>query len=188
MLTGPPGHLEAQGRYALSLGATWSSSLVHDRIVGPLRLQPSLAPTLTLAASWPVSRILRAGPELSLASAGLRLKESGSSSDAGTLRSLTLRLGVEGPVTRGLWWRLDAGLVKYLPTEDTGIFQLGGPRRWLVGLGAEYRRRWNPRWQWFAGLRYDYHKFTTDELLVRGFRGTQDVHRVMLSIGLARTK
>lgn len=180
--------LHAQGRYALSLGGLWSSPLVHDRIEGPLRLQPNLAPTLSLAAAWPISRTLRAGPELSLASGGLRLKESGGNSDAGTLRSLTVRVGVEGPLTSGLWWRLDAGLVKYLPAEDAGVFKLGAPRRWLVGLGAEYRRRLNTKWQWFAGLRYDYHTFTTDELLFRGFRGTQSVHRVGLSIGLARAQ
>jgi len=59
--------------------------------------------------------------------------------------------------------------------------------RWVLGLGVDYRWQWKPRWQWVAGFRYDFHRFTTDELMAQGFGGTQDVHRVMISIGIART-
>jgi hypothetical protein len=43
-----------------------------------------------------------------------------------------------------------------------------------------------PRWELMASLRYDFHRFTTDELAARGFSGTQGVQRVSLSVGLAR--
>ena len=38
-----------------------------------------------------------------------------------------------------------------------------------------------------ASLRYDFHRFTTDELDQRGFSQTQGVNRVSLSVGLSRS-
>jgi len=179
--------LAAQGRYALSLGGIWSTPIVTDHIFNGIDLQPALAPVVTLNGSWPVSKKARLGAEASFASGKLDTKESGQSVDIGTLRSLTVTGGVEAPLTGKLWGRLGGGFIKYLPSEEEGVFQNGGPLRWVLGLGVDYRWQWKPRWQWVAGFRYDFHRFTTDELMAQGFGGTQDVHRVMISIGIART-
>jgi hypothetical protein len=37
-----------------------------------------------------------------------------------------------------------------------------------------------------VSLRYDFHRFTTEELTARGFSGTQGIQRVSAGIGLAR--
>ena len=37
-----------------------------------------------------------------------------------------------------------------------------------------------------ASLRYDFHRFTTDELQARGFSQSQGVQRVSATVGLAR--
>jgi hypothetical protein len=37
-----------------------------------------------------------------------------------------------------------------------------------------------------VSARYDFHRFTTDELKLRGFSQAQSVNRVSLSVGLAR--
>jgi hypothetical protein len=37
-----------------------------------------------------------------------------------------------------------------------------------------------------ASARYDFHRFTTDELERRGFAQAQGVSRISLSVGLAR--
>jgi hypothetical protein len=179
--------LAAQGRYALSLGGIWSTPIVTDHIFNDIELQPAVAPVVTLAGSWPVSHKTRLGAEASFATGHLNTKESGQSTDIGTLRSLTVTGGVEGPLVDKLWWRLGGGFIKYLPAEEEGVFQNGGPTRWVLGLGADYRWQWKPHWQWVAGVRYDFHRFTTDELVAQGFGGTQDVHRVMISVGIART-
>jgi hypothetical protein len=42
------------------------------------------------------------------------------------------------------------------------------------------------KWDLMASARYDYHRFTTDELERRGFSQTQPVSRISLSVGLAR--
>ena len=43
-----------------------------------------------------------------------------------------------------------------------------------------------PKWDLMTSLRYDFHRFTTDELERRGFSQTQGVSRVSLSVGLCR--
>jgi hypothetical protein len=44
-----------------------------------------------------------------------------------------------------------------------------------------------PKWDFLTSLRYDWHRFTTDELERRGFSQTQGVSRVSLSVGLSRS-
>jgi len=39
-----------------------------------------------------------------------------------------------------------------------------------------------------VSLRYDFHRFSTDQLDARGFTGSQGVQRVSLSLGLARAR
>ena len=43
------------------------------------------------------------------------------------------------------------------------------------------------KWDLMTSLRYDFHRFTTDELERRGFSQTQGVSRVSLSVGLSRS-
>jgi hypothetical protein len=43
-----------------------------------------------------------------------------------------------------------------------------------------------PHWEFIASLRYDFHRFTTDELVARGFTGSQGVQRISATVGLAR--
>jgi hypothetical protein len=43
-------------------------------------------------------------------------------------------------------------------------------------------------WDLMLSLRYDFHRFTTDELKARGFTGGQSVQRVSASVGLARAR
>jgi hypothetical protein len=74
-----------------------------------------------------------------------------------------------------------------LAFEETGIFQQGGTTRWLAGAGADYRRPALANWDVMASLRYDYHRFITDELELRDFSQAQAVSRVSLSVGLARS-
>ena len=83
-------------------------------------------------------------------------------------------------------WRAGVGLLRYWPANEQGIFLRGGSTRFLVGAGVDYRRPVFPRWDLMASLRYDFHRFTTDELAARGFSGTQGVQRLSLTLGLGR--
>ena len=98
----------------------------------------------------------------------------------------SIALGLDGPISRGLRWRAGAGLLRYWPTEERGIFLRGGTTRFLAGAGIDYRRPILAQWDMMASLRYDFHRFTTDELEARGFSQSQGVQRIAVTIGLAR--
>ena len=180
--------LHGQTDYYARLGAVGASDLLRDVIVNEVTVRQSIAPMLALGASLPVgARGYRLGLEGTLASGKFHSRESDENADLGTLRTASLILNAEGPLPAGLRWRLGVGGLKYWPSEDEGIFQAGGPIRFLVGAGVDYRRPLLAAWDFMTSARYDFHRFTTDALDDRGFSQTQGVSRVSLSVGLARS-
>ncbi|MGE0353166.1 MAG: hypothetical protein AB7I33_07985 [Gemmatimonadales bacterium] len=183
--TGPAA---AQVRASLRAGVTWSSTLLDDEIVNPIKLETGLAPTLVAGASLPVGLKYRLGLEARLTTSSLTAKENGQETDLGGLRTASLQLVGEGPaMVRRVRWRAGVGFLKYLPAEKTGVFADGGPARLMGSFSAEYHREFRPGWEGTAGLDYAYHRFTTEALKARGFSQTQDVHRVSLSVGVSRS-
>jgi hypothetical protein len=181
-----PMALSAQADYYARIGAIGSSNLLRDVIIDEITVKQSIAPLIALGGSLPIGPGYRAGLEASLESGGYHSEEAGRENDLGTLRTGSLLLGLEGPIYRGVRWRAGVGALFYWPSEDTGIFQQGGPTRVLFGAGADWRRPLLPKWDLMTSLRYDFHRFTTDELERRDFSQTQGVGRISLSIGLAR--
>jgi hypothetical protein len=178
--------LQGQVDYNARLGLTWATPLVRDNIVDEVELRQKLAPTLMLGASLPIAPRYQAGLELALTTSGYRGEQAGTSTDLGTIHTGSLSLGLHGPITPGLRWRGGVGLLSYWPTEDRGIFLRGGTTKFLTGAGIDYRHSIMPRWEMMVSLRYDYHRFTTDELEARGFSQSQGVQRIAATIGLAR--
>jgi hypothetical protein len=177
---------EAQTDFYARFGLTGSTKLLKDDILQEVEVRQSLAPTLVLGVSLPFTPLYGAGLEATVTSSGFHSTESGSQMDLGTLRTGSILLGLDGPVWRRLRWRAGAGLLSYWPADQRGIFLRGGSTRFLVGAGLDYRQPVWPRWELMMSLRYDFHRFTTDELVTRGFSGTQGVQRVSASVGLAR--
>ena len=178
----------AQTDFYGRLGVTFTTKLLKDDILQEIDVQQSLAPTLALGVSLPFTPHYSAGLEAMITSSGFHSSENGTDTDLGTLRTGSLMLGLEGPVWQRVRWRAGLGLLSYLPSEDRGIFLQGGSTRFLVGAGLDYRYPVMSRWDLMVSLRYDFHRFTTDELVTRGFSGTQGVQRVSASIGLARAR
>ena len=178
--------LQGQVDYNARLGLTWASPLLRDDIVDEIRVRQKLAPTLMLGASLPIAPRYRAGVEVGLATSGYRSDESGTSTDLGTLRTGSITLGLHGPISPGLEWRGAVGLLGYWPAQEQGPFLRGGTTRFLAGAGVDYRRPLLPQWEMMVSLRYDYHRFTTDELQARGFSQSQGVQRISATVGLAR--
>jgi hypothetical protein len=179
--------LHAQVDYNARLGVTWATALVRDDVINEIEVRQKLAPTLVLGAALPIAPLYRAGLELALATSGYRSKETGGPTvDLGTVRTTSVMLGLDGPISRGLRWRAGVGLLRYWPTEDRGIFLRGGTTRFLAGGGIDYRHPILAQWDMMASLRYDFHRFTTDALEARGFSQSQGVQRIAATIGLAR--
>lgn len=183
---GAPG-LAAQADYYARVGVVGASDLLRDAIVSEITVRQSIAPMLALGGSVPISPGYRAGLEAAFASGGFDSEENGVETDLGTVRTASLMLGLEGPIAGAFRWRAGAGTLLYWPGDEEGIFQQGGTTRWLVGGGVDWRRPVLRRWDLMASARYDYHRFTTDELKRRGFSHSQAVSRVSLSLGLARS-
>ena len=175
----------AQVNYYARLGATFATALVRDRIINPIEVRQRLAPTIAFGVALPIAPRYRAGLEATLTTSGYRSEESGSATDLGTVRTGAITLGLDGPIVSTVRWRAGVGLLRYWPTEDRGIFLQGGTTRYLVGAGVDYRRAIMPKWDLMASLRYDFHRFTTDELRARGFSQSQGVQRISASLGLS---
>jgi hypothetical protein len=180
--------LEAQVDYYARLGLTAATNLLRDDLIQEIKVRQSLAPTLALGAFLPIAPLYQAGLEATLATSGYHSTEGSTETDLGTLRTGTLTLGLDGPIWRRVRWRAGAGLIRYWPAENQGIFLRGGTTRFLAGAGVDYRPSLLTRWDLMLSLRYDYHRFATEELRARRFNGTQGVQRVSASIGLARAR
>jgi hypothetical protein len=180
--------LHAQTDYYARLGATYATNLLRDAIVREIHVRQSVAPTLVLGASLPISPVYRAGLEASLTSSGYHSTDGVTETDLGTVRTGSVLLNLEGPVWRRASWRAGLGLIRYFPAEDSGIFLQGGTTRFLAGAGLDYRPPLSTRWEFMVSLRYDFHRFTTDELAARGFSGRQGVQRISASVGVARAR
>lgn len=178
--------LSAQVDYYARLGATFATALVQDQINNPIEARQRLAPTLALGAALPIAPRYRAGLEATLTTSGYTSDESGTETDLGTLRTGSITLGLDGPLASTVRWRAGVGLLRYWPAQDRGIFLRGGTTRYLAGAGVDYRRSIMAKWDLMASLRYDFHRFTTEELQARGFSQSQGVQRISASLGLSR--
>jgi hypothetical protein len=177
---------EAQTDYYARLGLTGATKLLKDDIIQEISVRQSLAPTLALGVAVPFTPLYRAGLEASITSSSFHSSEGASETDLGTLRTASILLGLDGPVWRQVRWRAGLGVLRYWPADEQGIFLRGGSTRFLAGAGVDYRHPVFPRWDLMASLRYDFHRFTTEELAARGFSGTQGVQRLSLTLGLGR--
>jgi hypothetical protein len=180
--------LQAQTDYYARLGATYATNLLRDAIVREIHVRQSVAPTLALGASLPITPVYRTGLEATFTSSGYHSSDGVTQTDLGTLRTGSVLLHLEGPVWHRASWRAGVGLIRYFPAQDSGIFLRGGTTRFLAGGGLDYRPPLSKRWEFMVSLRYDFHRFTTDELAARGFSGNQGVQRISASVGVARAR
>ena len=177
--------LAAQSEYYVRLGATGASTLLRDEIVSPITTRQSIAPTLVVGASVALAPRYGVGLEAALASGGYHATERGVETGLGTLRTASVLLNLSAPLVGPLRWRAGLGTISYLPADKRGIFLSGGRTTWLAGAGLDYRRPLLRRLDLLASARYDFHRFTTDELRARGFAQSQQISRVSLTVGLA---
>jgi len=172
--------------YYFDIGATYATPLVIDDVLEPTEIQQAIAPTGRIGAAVPFSDDFRAGGEIGFGSGSHHADYGTASNDLGGLSTLTLQATVGGPLIERLRWRLAVGTIKYLPSEETGIFAQGGPWRPLAGVALEYHLPISSSLDLRIVGRADVHSFTTDELGQRGYGAAQWVQRYALGVGLWR--
>lgn len=180
--------LQSQVDYNARLGLTFATKLVRDFLIEEIEIRQSLAPTLAFGASLPIAPRYRAGLEATLTTSRYHSTQGNTETDLGTVRTGSIVLGLDGPIWQTVHWRAGIGLLAYWPTQDQGIFLRGGTTRFLAGAGVDYSNPLGRKWEILSSLRYDWHRFTTDELEARDFSGSQGVHRISASVGLARAR
>lgn len=183
-----PAALAGQARYSVGFGMMAGTKLATDRIFQNITITQELAPTFTIGASLPVSARERAGLEISLGLGKTQVKEGGFPTvDGPSYKTLGFSAGVDGPLLGPFRYRFGAGLTKYLADKE-GIFRQGGPLLLALTLGSDYHVFTSNKVGVVARLRYDYQRFSTDELRTTGFARTQDVHRLGLGLAVEYTR
>lgn len=178
--------LHAQTDYYARLGVIGASTLLRDVLFTEITVRQSIAPMVAVGAAVPISPGYGAGIEAIVSSGGFDAEQDGGETDLGTIRTASVMVALDGPVSKAVRWRAGLGGLFYWPSEESGIFLQGGPIRFLAGAGADWRHPVMTGWDLMVSARYDFHRFTTDELERRGFSQAQAVNRISLSVGLAR--
>jgi hypothetical protein len=178
----------SQADYYARLGLTVATRLLKDDVIEEIITRQGLAPTLAVGVSLPFAPTYAAGLEAAVTTSGYHSDEGGVETDLGTLRTGSVLLNLSGPIWSRLGWRAGGGLIQYWPADREGIFAQGGSTRFLAGAGLDYRPQLLRSWDLMVSLRYDFHRFTTDQLQSRGFTGSQGVQRVSASVGLGRAR
>jgi hypothetical protein len=177
-----PARLPAQVSLHAGLGARYSSALVHDSIVVPVDIQPAIGPALTLAVSERTRGAWTPDATLDVSFSALQRHENGATSKVVSLTTIGFTVGFAHAIKTGLAARVGLGAIKYLPSEETGLFRDGSG---ITALGAA-SVQWLPTPTSTRGigvtLRYDIHGFTTPALHTEGFTTRQVVHRLFFGI------
>ena len=184
LIARPPDRLTAQVSLNASLGARYTTALVHDSIVAPFDVRIGIGPAATIAASLPLEVPWTADVTLDVSYGAVgRHDQSGSVAPITHVTTLTLGVGLRRDLRNGFAGTVGAGLLAYLPSERIGIFRDGGGA--VVPMG-EAVLSYTPPLAARRGLaleaRYDLHGFLTPALRTEGFVNSTVVHRVALAV------
>ncbi len=178
--------LSAQASVQLSLGARYTSTMVHDSIVTAIDVRPTLAPSLAVTAATAIEHGWTADGTIDVSWSTLeRHDQGGPTVGLGSLTTLAVVIGVRRALAAGLAGRLAVGGLKYFPGESTGIFRDGSGGVFPLGsatvsyvppLAFAQRRSLG------IEARYDVHAFVTPALRNRGFTSSRPVHRLALAL------
>ena len=175
--------LEAQITVGVQAGVRYSSTLVHDSIVTPFDVRLALAPVAAITVAGPRERSWTPTVTLDFSMSNLERHDAdGTTATLGQVTTIAFTVGLTRALPGGFTAGIGVGGLKYLPSDDTGIFRSGSGA--LAGVGALTLGHPFPigGQRLTLAARYDIHGFTTPALEDEGFHGLRAVHRVALTI------
>ena len=181
-----PAPATSQAFVRVSAGVTASTDFVKDFLGEPLAARQSMAPTGAALVGWRFARGIRFGVEARYAMGTWEIVEENFTDDLGSLKTLNLALFADGPITGALRWEVVAGVLRYMPEREIGVFGSGAPSPWTAGGGVSWSRPLNGALTLVVSGRYDYHGFNTKRLDAEGYASRQSVHRAGLLLGVER--
>jgi hypothetical protein len=178
----PTGRQAAQVSVRLSLGARYSTILVHDSIEVPIDLKPTIAPALQVSVRDTLRGPWTGEATLDLSPAKLKREESGTATAVASFTAIALTVGVRRETRAGIAARFGIGGLVYL-TDESSVFQRGNGGVFpLVALGTTYAPPFGSRHRLEVGLSYDLHRFITPALRTVGYARLRPVHRIALTV------
>ena len=169
----------AQVSVHVAAGARYSGTLVHDSIVTPFDLRPSVGPTVAVTLGLAPHRGWSGEAMIDMSWSTLQRHDAdGSTQSLGGLGAFFFGVSLRRQLPAGLGVRLTAGGLKYLPEEESGVFREGAELFPLLGLGVDYGPVFAP---WLSvEARADGHSFITGALRDAGFIDRRLVPRIAL--------
>lgn len=176
--------LSAQVSLHASLGARYSSTLVHDSIVAPFDVRPDLAPALTGAVDLPLTQPWRLELLADLSTSPLRRHDAGGTTTAITrVWTLGVAVGLRRRLEPWLDGRVAVGGLKYLPAASIGLFSAGTGG--VIPYGAIALDAAPPvlaRRHLALEAGADVHRFLTPALRNAGFTDPRVVYRISAGV------
>ncbi|HXM37032.1 MAG TPA: hypothetical protein VN908_00060 [Gemmatimonadales bacterium] len=174
--------LSAQVSFHFSLGARYSSTLVHDSIVNPIDVRPTIAPTVLLTVRDKLHGPWSADATLDVSPSGLRRHEGGGSFDAGSCTAIALTVGLRRALASRVSGRVAFGGLTYA-AQRSGVFRQGnGGVLPAVSVSAAYAPSFGARRGLEIDARYDLHRFITPALRGATFTSPRPVHRIAITV------
>ena len=181
-----PAALGGQAFVRAGAGITGSTNFLKDFLVEPVAARQSVAPTAQLVVGWRMANGFRLGVEARYAMGTWEVEDREYTDDLGSLKTLSLALFADGPITGALRWEAMAGMLRYQPESEVGPFGSGAPSPLLAGGGVSWSRPLNAAFTMVVAARYDYHGFNTKRLDADGYASRQSVHRGGLTLAVER--
>ena len=176
--------LAAQTSFHATLGARYTSTLVHDSIVTPLDVRADLAPALTAAVGLPLSGPWRLELLADVSTSAVRRHDAGGFT-APITRAWTL--GVSVSLRRRLRSWLEGrgaiGGLKYFPAARVGVFSSGSGGVIPFGsLAFDAAPEILSHRRLALEIGGDLHRFLTPALRNAGFTESRVVYRVTAGV------
>ncbi len=183
---GPSLRLSAQVTLSASLGARYTSPLARDSIVAPFDVRAALAPAAAVTAGLPLQAPWAAELTVDVSTSGVaRHDADGTVAPITHLTTLALGVVLARTMPRGFTVRAGVGALKYLPSEQIGIFRDGSGG---VAPFGQVAVAWTPpppvplARRLAVEARYDLHRFLTPALRNEGFTSSRVIHRVAVDV------
>ena len=164
-------------------GVRRSSVLAHDVIVNAFDVRPALAPAFSVTAAMPLDLPWRASAGLDVSTSDVRREDVGGGTQSIThLTTAALTIGLSRTMTPWLSGSIRVGALKYLPSQDLGLFQDGRPFFPFAQIAFDLSPPFAARFGVGLEVNGDVHRFITDALRVEGFSDARPVLRLALGM------
>lgn len=175
--------LQAQVSVHATLGARYTSTLVHDSIVEPLDVRADLAPAFSAGADLPLSGPWRLDLLADVSTSPVRQhRTDGTSAPITRVWMVGVAVGLRRRLESWLHGRLAVGALKYLPAASIGLFRNGASITPYGSLAFETAPPPLARRGLAVELGGDLHRFLTPALRNDGFTDGRPVYRITLGV------